>query len=461
MAGQQMIEVLKKQAAEIKELKETHRKRRPIVIEFSGSPKAGKTSCINSLKQFLKRNGFEVETINERASVCPVSDKRSPMFNIWTACMSLSGLIGIIEDKKSICDVIILDRGIFDALCWFEWLTVHGKMEPELRKRCQKFLLSNELVGMIDIVFSFTVEPEKSIEREYAELLTDQTGSIMNLKVLGEYRQAIKSTITSKSKYFGSVISIETSNDTQKMIGSKVTSETLKALKELLDEKVGYFEADNSLRKTLREQKVGNVDIIKDRLLNMQFEKRQLVESQINFLQPIPILVLTNMENNQILVVKKKVESVSKNSTEKDKMLLYVGGHTRKEDVLKGKRSDYLQTCKDTLQREVKEELGISIALNDISPIFIYGTGENEGHHIAICFKRSIETEGLKFRLDPHELVQTTGQTASGRFWKLKDIVKRKDELEPWSVSILRYYYNIEVVPSHQMSLFEGMEVEC
>lgn len=38
----QMIQELKEKAGKVKLLKETHRKRRPIIIEFSGSPKAGK-----------------------------------------------------------------------------------------------------------------------------------------------------------------------------------------------------------------------------------------------------------------------------------------------------------------------------------------------------------------------------------------------------------------------------------
>ena len=143
----QMIQELKEKAGKVKLLKETHRKRRPIIIEFSGSPKAGKTSCINSLRQFLKRNGFEVEVIQERASICPVSDKQSPMFNVWTSCMSLAGLIGIVEDKKSTCDVIILDRGVFDALCWFEWLTACNKMESDFQKKVCEFLLRKEFVG--------------------------------------------------------------------------------------------------------------------------------------------------------------------------------------------------------------------------------------------------------------------------------------------------------------------------
>ena len=53
-----VITNLQNRAKEILELKQKHRQRRPIVIEFSGSPKSGKTTCINSLELFLKRNGF-------------------------------------------------------------------------------------------------------------------------------------------------------------------------------------------------------------------------------------------------------------------------------------------------------------------------------------------------------------------------------------------------------------------
>ena len=159
------IEELQKLAEDVKNLKLEHRQKRPIVIEFSGSPKAGKTSSINSLEVFLKRNGFKVKIIQERASVCPVSDKQSPMFNIWTACASLEGLVGTLEDKRNEVDVLIIDRGIFDALCWFEWLVDMGKMEEEQRSIAENFLLMKELVGCIDIVFSFSVEPSISVLR--------------------------------------------------------------------------------------------------------------------------------------------------------------------------------------------------------------------------------------------------------------------------------------------------------
>jgi ribosome biogenesis GTPase A len=87
----EIIQELQKLAEQVLELKKTHRQKKPIVIEFAGSPKSGKTSCINSLELFLKRNDFSVEIIHERAGICKVANKHSPMFNILTSCMSIAG----------------------------------------------------------------------------------------------------------------------------------------------------------------------------------------------------------------------------------------------------------------------------------------------------------------------------------------------------------------------------------
>ena len=62
-------------ASDILQLKKTYRQRRPIVIEFCGCPKSGKTSCVNSLNIFLKRNGFNTSVLTERANVCPVPNE--------------------------------------------------------------------------------------------------------------------------------------------------------------------------------------------------------------------------------------------------------------------------------------------------------------------------------------------------------------------------------------------------
>jgi len=47
---------MEKIAADVLFLKNDMRQRRPIVIEFCGSPKSGKTSCITSLNIFFPRS---------------------------------------------------------------------------------------------------------------------------------------------------------------------------------------------------------------------------------------------------------------------------------------------------------------------------------------------------------------------------------------------------------------------
>lgn len=289
---QKIIIDLQKKAEEVLELKKERRQKRPIVIEFSGCPKAGKTSCINSLELFLKRNGFTVEIVQERASVCPVSDKHSPMFNIWTACMSLAGLIGTLENKKKNVDVLILDRGIFDALCWFEWLVSNAKMEELQRKVAEQFLLMEELVKSIDIVFAFLVEPDISIEREFATLLTNKPGSIMNKKVLQEYREAVEYTVEEKANYFHKIFTIDTSNKGQDIVGKEVTERTLATLSDLLMERIGYFEIDIEAKLLLESKNVFRHRDIKEILHEMKFELRNNVEKNPFFYNLFLLLLL-------------------------------------------------------------------------------------------------------------------------------------------------------------------------
>ena len=450
-----IIVELQKLAENVLNLKQNHRQKRPIVIEFSGSPKAGKTSCINSLELFLKRNGFSVKVIQERASICPVSDKQSPMFNLWTACMSLAGLIGTLEDKKNDVDVLILDRGIFDALCWFKWLVSNLKMEEKQREIIEKFLLMEELVKSIDIVFAFCVQPEISIDREYANLLTDKPGRIMNKKVLAEYLTAIENTVSEKKEYFHNVFLIDSTNKNQDQVGKEVTERTLSTLKDLLMERIGYFVQNREIKGVLAQKNVYQYEELREILQDVKFDMRDVVEDNNEFIQPIPIAIISNKQKNKVLVIKKNKNAVSNNSPEKDKILLYIGGHTRMEDLIGDNSKDFLALCRSTLKREIKEEIGISLALNEIEPFMIYSKDNPKSKlHLAVCFFVLLDDEGVKLRLDPQELVQNKGKSKSGRFMSIEEICN-ETELESWSKTILDVCFGVSLEQNYQISIFE------
>jgi hypothetical protein len=88
-------------------------KRPTMVVEFAGVPKAGKTSTLNHVYAFLRRCGFKCEVVVERASVCPIRDKKHFNFNIWTACTTLSQLLEKTQNppREDDPDILFLDRG--------------------------------------------------------------------------------------------------------------------------------------------------------------------------------------------------------------------------------------------------------------------------------------------------------------------------------------------------------------
>ncbi len=447
------IEELTSLANEIKNLKELYRRRRPIVIEFSGSPKSGKTSCINSLHQFLKRNGFSVEIIQERASICPVSDKQSPLFNLWTISSTISGLLGILESSKNQCDFVILDRGIFDSLCWFEWLWYQNRMAIEMKSVSENFLLQTELVGRIDIVFSFTSSSEKSIEREYATLLTNELGSIMNPTVLAQYSDAVKTVIREKSQFFHNIISMDTTDMIQSQVAMDVTVQALNALKSLLNEQIGYIETSSELISILESKSSKRITTYLEDL-TMNFDARFKVENNIALIQPIPIAVLTDKNCSKVLLVKKKTDSVSLNSPEKNKLLTYVGGHIRNEDFSNGQKNNFLKVCSKALKREVHEELGIYIDVERIEPIFIYSQDMHKSRqHLAVCYLVQIDFEITKFKLDSKEL-QTSIKSRSGAIESISSLVSCRD-FDSWSKLILNNFFslNLEIETNMQLHI--------
>ena len=441
------IRILQEKAKEILELKKRRRQKRPIIIEFSGSPKSGKTTCINSLELFLRRNGFRVAVVQERASVCPVSDKKSPMFNIWTVCSSIMGMITHLEQVAPTCDVLILDRGVFDALCWFEWLLKKNAISPHQKEIFDNFLCIDVLINRIDIVFAFTVTPEESIKREYANLLTDKPGTIMSPNTLNEYLTAVRVAVEGKKNFFHCIEEINTTEKMQDEVGKEVTDKTLEILKNMLMERIGYTKPADDIINSLSQKRIVPCadNCLRGYLGEMSFGLRSDVENDRRLIQPIPIAVFTDRERKMVLTIKKRRDAVSAGSPEKNKYLLYVGGHSRAEDCAEINADNTLAICRYTLHREVKEEIGITVSFNGITPLLIYTPDSNKSRqHIAVCFiVERDDIDELKLRMDANELILNRGKSKSGSFQDIDELIKKGGKtFESWSVEICKHVFN-------------------
>ena len=166
---------------------------RPVFVEFSGSPKSGKSTCIDIVAHFFRRAGFKVLAPTEGASKRTPYYLRSNLvaFNTWSASYALTHVLeGLYHSDKY--HLAILDRGLFDALAWFEYLKMKGQISDTDCQKVQEFIRIDQWRSVIDAVFLFTADPDTSMQREIADKLTPEHGHIMNPETLGELKQALE-----------------------------------------------------------------------------------------------------------------------------------------------------------------------------------------------------------------------------------------------------------------------------
>lgn len=434
------IQELEELVQQVLDLKSSRTQRRPLFIEFCGSPKSGKSTTINSLSMFFRRNGLKTAVLTERAGICPIQNKTHPNFNIWTLCSVIADMLEKMEHGKEKIDIIIADRGIFDALCWFNWLNTNPSdknpyLSNENFKELTTFINSDIWKRNIDLIYVFIVDPKTSIEREYSALLTEKRGSIMREDVLETYNTSVEQVITKYSQYYRQVEKIKTDKDdlsgNPNKVNYIVTKSVLQNLIELMDEKIGYISMqvlqDENLLSSLKETK-------------LLFGNRIEVEKDSKAVQPIPIAVITNKSRDKLLVVKKNAKKTDRSSPEKDKLLGYIGGHVRYEDNVK---DDFFKTIQNALHREIQEEINESISICATDPILIYvDDNKRSRQHLAICYIVEMDLDNKQFKITSDELTMKSGTSKSGKVMTPHELAS--ESLEKWTIEILDRVFKIK-----------------
>lgn len=426
--------------------------RKPIIIEFSGTPKAGKTSTISAIQSFFKRCGFDVEVVVERASVCPIRDKRHFNFNVWTASTTLAQILEKTQTPARDEDpqILILDRGLFDAICWLNMMESLKRVRSADKEIIERFLLIDDWKNRIGAVYFMTADPEDAMNRERGLIpLTNATGSIMNEQVLRKITSSAKRVARKYGKEFG-LVEINTSQrqfrNNQKAVAEKIASHVLGLIEEQLDENV----------LSLPKPKLNNVfganevidakntkTLIAEFVKNGRYHPREKVERDSSRVQALPIVVIKN-KSGEILQLKRKEQDPKKPLHEA--FVIWAGGHVRKEDRRKGSP---IEQC---LIREIKEELRLDLEPSNFHLLGAMYTHASTGlsKHVAIVYEWNAETDDIKVVLNNTEFFERRGTSQSGRFVKMAELidkVKENKSEEIWSDYIVRYFLAPKSMP--------------
>jgi hypothetical protein len=188
--------------------------RSPIIIEFAGVPKAGKITTLNHIQAFLRRSGFRVDAVVERASVCPIRDKKHSNFNVWTACTTLAQVLDKtqIPPRADDPDILILDRGIFDSIWWLVLMERLVRIPRDERELIERFLLIEDWRKRLTGVIVMTTDPKDALHREKGYLPVEGAqGSIMNPEVLQQTRDIVDQTMD-RLKHMFNCFRVDTSS---------------------------------------------------------------------------------------------------------------------------------------------------------------------------------------------------------------------------------------------------------
>lgn len=180
---------------EVFKLKKVLSNQTPYVIEFTGTPRTGKTSLINNLKDFFKKKGFVVEDLEEfttsekyKKEIYPtLKDKYKNVVNTEIPKYVLKQLEESINRNP---DIIIIDRSLFDRLIWVDRLVLKAGMSKE-EYTAYKNLYIPLIKEKIDIIISTYTDSLTALKRDYNANLSLEKRTFLNEKNVDEYNKSL------------------------------------------------------------------------------------------------------------------------------------------------------------------------------------------------------------------------------------------------------------------------------
>lgn len=187
-------------------------------FEFSGMPKAGKTTVIESVRHFFRRYGYSVQNFRGHDRGLPIDKSNAFELNLVLAMKAVEYVTTCsVADR---CPTIhLLDRGLFDRTVFSEVLRKQGEISEDEAYVLRRVLLLEKNVKRMDGLFVFDIDPQISMEREYANTIMPIPGRIMNTDYLEMFRSNLQECYWSYGSMFSNASLVSTLEDSPKKTG--------------------------------------------------------------------------------------------------------------------------------------------------------------------------------------------------------------------------------------------------
>lgn len=229
------LKKLNAQKLELKKLKSLCSLSKPFVIEFSGTPRTGKTTTINNLYDFFKKGGFDVSIVEEFTTSKYYKEVLKKEFE----GKSLEELhISILEEvykqlqEALNCDkeIILIDRSLNDRQIWNYRRYLKGEFsENKYQEIKEKYKnISKELIDFLVITY---VDSLTSLKRDYLSSLSLEKRNFLNTHNIDEYNSSLKDLEDLFNESVDDFLLFDTSSSSLNDVAVEVASKIMPAMR--------------------------------------------------------------------------------------------------------------------------------------------------------------------------------------------------------------------------------------
>lgn len=406
---------------------------RAFVIEFAGTPKSGKSTSVEAIRHFFSRHGFRVHVLTERAALCPIPMKGHLFFNTWCMSTMLAELLANVETET---DIIIVDRGLLDALVWLTMQERRGEVTANEASIVESFLLLDRWRRLIDLAVVMSVNAEEAKKREDSQRITQVEGSVMNLDTLSAITSSVDQVVEKYHSRFDGLVKHETTGEDVRESLVRLANNILDHLEDFLNPEILVVPREHIESLPLEngaafgEESVFTV--ISCIESHGRYMRRNIAESDFNYVQIIPCAVLA--KDDHVFVFKRK--ETDPKARMYGRATIWRGCHVAKEGT--GQIPDRL---KNALLERVSRSLFLSRVFG-LKPLgYCWDKDEDlSSQHLGLVYRLDIDNPYTATDLKKKEFRKRRGDELTGQFHSLSECANHElsSMLESWSHGILR-----------------------
>lgn len=231
-------EIFKGNKKEYQELKKIHYRKeeiyklkellnnKPYIIEFTGTPRTGKTTLINNLYDFFKKKGFKVMVLEEFTTSSKYKNEIYPKIKNESK-LHINTMIpkyvehDLLNAKKQNPDIIIIDRSLLDRLIWIDRLYLKKGMT---KKEYNNYKKENvpKIRDNINIIISTYTDFLTALKRDYHAHLSLEKRSFLNEQNIKEYNTSLINILDLSKKENINMYLFDTTKKTEREISFEI-----------------------------------------------------------------------------------------------------------------------------------------------------------------------------------------------------------------------------------------------